>query len=123
MRLTNANAQMPDPALVYNMRGMAPPTPNPNPGPGPEVDPKRDLSPSSSKASGSGALNTLVQAERLLQIAFVLPAALLIGWGGGALLDRWLHQHWIYIVGLIFGAIAGMVEVVRQALHAGGKHP
>jgi ATP synthase protein I len=110
---------MPDPALVYNMRGVAPPTPNPNQSP----DPKRDLGTPSSKASGSGGLNTLVQAERLLQIAFVLPAALLIGWGGGALLDRWLHQHWIYIVGLIFGAIAGMVEVVRQALHAGGKHP
>ena len=29
------------------------------------------------------------------------PAAVLIGWGAGALLDKWLHQDWIYIVGLI----------------------
>jgi hypothetical protein len=110
---------MPEPVLVYNMRGMAPIPPNPNPGP----DPSRDPGPARGKTGASGGLNTLVQAEKLLQIAFVLPAALLIGWGGGVLLDRWLHQHWIYIVGLIFGAIAGMVEVVRQALHAGGKNP
>ena len=75
--------------------------------------------PSSNPKSGkSGGLNTLVKAERLMQIALVLPVALLIGWLAGVLLDRWLHQHWIYIVGLIFGAAAGMVEAVRQALHA-----
>ena len=65
-----------------------------------------------------GGLNTLVKAEKLVQIALVLPISLLIGWGGGVLLDKWLHQHWIYVVGLIFGAIAGLVEAVRQALRA-----
>lgn len=64
------------------------------------------------------AMETVLKAERLTQIAFVLPAAVLIGWGLGALLDRWLHQNWIYILGLVFGAIAGMVEAVRQALRA-----
>ena len=46
------------------------------------------------KSQSSGArdgMSTFVQAERLLQIAFVLPAAVLIGWGAGALLDKWLH--------------------------------
>lgn len=66
----------------------------------------------------SDGLATLVKAERLTQIAFVLPAAVLIGWGAGVLLDKWLHQDWIYIVGLILGAIAGMFEAVRQALRA-----
>ncbi|MBV8632139.1 MAG: AtpZ/AtpI family protein [Silvibacterium sp.] len=66
-------------------------------------------------------MNTLVQAESLLQIAFVLPAAVLIGWGAGALLDKRLHTHWIYIVGLLFGSAAGLVEVVRQALRAGNE--
>lgn len=75
---------------------------------------------SQSSASRDG-LNTFVQAERLLQIAFVLPAAVLIGWAAGALFDKWLHTHWIYIVGLLFGAAAGLFEVVRQAMHAGGK--
>jgi F0F1-type ATP synthase assembly protein I len=66
-----------------------------------------------------GGVHTLVKAERLTQIAFVLPCALVIGWLAGVLLDKWLHQHWIYIVGLIFGAVAGMIEAVRQALRAG----
>lgn len=66
----------------------------------------------------SGTLDTLVKAERLTQIAVVLPAAVLIGWGAGALLDKWLHTQWIYIVGLVLGAVAGMVEAVRQAFGA-----
>lgn len=78
-----------------------------------------DPTPGPPKSRNEGGLNTFVQAERLLQIAFVLPAAVLIGWGGGVLLDRWLHQDWIYIVGLIFGAAAGLLEAVRQALRAG----
>jgi ATP synthase protein I len=45
----------------------------------------------------------------------------LIGWGAGALLDKWLHTNWIYIVGLLFGSAAGLVEVVRQALRAGNE--
>jgi ATP synthase protein I len=73
------------------------------------------------RKSQSSGLSTYVQAERLLQIAFVLPAAVLIGWGAGALLDKWLHTDWIYIVGLIFGSIAGLFEAVRQAIKAGGK--
>ncbi|HTW45808.1 MAG TPA: AtpZ/AtpI family protein [Acidobacteriaceae bacterium] len=60
-------------------------------------------------------MQSILKAERLTQIAFVLPAAVLIGWGIGALLDKWLHQGWISIVGVVLGAIAGMVEAIRQA--------
>jgi ATP synthase protein I len=67
----------------------------------------------------SEGLDTLVKAERLTQIAVVLPAAVLVGWAAGALLDKWLHQDWIYIVGVILGAVAGLVEAVRQAFRAG----
>ncbi|MBT9330583.1 AtpZ/AtpI family protein [Paracidobacterium acidisoli] len=80
------------------------------------VDPK-------SAGNGNNALHSLVQAERLVQIAIVLPAAVFIGWAGGTLLDHWLHQHWIYIPGLLFGVIAGLVEAVRQALRAGESQP
>lgn len=61
-------------------------------------------------------MKLIIRAERLTQIAFVLPAAVLIGWGIGVLLDKWLHQDWIYIVGLVLGAAAGLTEAVRQAL-------
>ncbi len=65
------------------------------------------------------AMQSYVQAERLIQIALVLPIAVLIGWFFGAMLDRWLHQRWITIVGIILGMIAGMLEAVRMALAAG----
>lgn len=78
-----------------------------------------EQNPGPGKKKRSEGLDTLVKAERLTQIAVVLPAAVLIGWGAGALLDKWLHTQWIYIAGVVFGAIAGMVEAVRQALRAG----
>ncbi len=76
---------------------------SPNPNPKPEKPPFRSI----------------VQAQRLTQIALVLPIAVLIGWFFGAMLDRWLHQTWITVVGLILGMIAGMLEAVRMALAAG----
>jgi F0F1-type ATP synthase assembly protein I len=78
--------------------------------------PEQNPNPDDKKRSET--MQTILNAERLTQIAFVLPASVLIGWGLGALLDKWLHQHWIYIVGVIFGAVAGMVEAIRQALRA-----
>jgi ATP synthase protein I len=84
-------------------------------------DPNPESGKSQRRNARSSAMNTYVQAESLLQIAFVLPAAVLIGWGAGALLDKWLHTHWIYIVGLLLGSAAGLVEVVRQALRAGNE--
>ncbi|MFY9938167.1 MAG: AtpZ/AtpI family protein [Silvibacterium sp.] len=77
--------------------------------------------PEQRKSQTGGAMDTFVKAESLLQLAFILPAAVLIGWGAGALLDRWLHTNWIYVVGLLFGSAAGLVEVVRQALRAGNE--
>jgi ATP synthase protein I len=78
--------------------------------------PEQNSNPDGKKRSE--VLETVVKAERLTQIAFILPAALLVGWGVGALLDKWLHQDWIYIVGLVLGAVAGMVEAIRLALRA-----
>ena len=68
---------------------------------------------------GSGGLQTLVQAEKLLQIAIMIPAAVFIGWLAGAALDKWLNQHWIYILGIGLGSVAGLSSAVRMALQAG----
>jgi ATP synthase protein I len=65
---------------------------------------------------GSGAVDSLIRAERMMQIAFILPAAVLIGWLAGLGLDKWLHQHWIYLVGIILGCIAGFIEIFRLVL-------
>jgi ATP synthase protein I len=55
-------------------------------------------------------------AEKIMEIAFIMPAAVAVGWLGGAGLDKLFHQHWIYIAGLAFGFIAGFVEVLRSAM-------
>jgi len=57
-----------------------------------------------------------LQIARYSQIAFALPAATLIGWLLGSLLDRWLHTTWIYIAGLILGMITGFVELIRMVV-------
>ena len=62
----------------------------------------------------SGSMQALVKAEKLTQIAFVMPIAALVGWGLGALLDHWLHQHWIYLAGLVVGVVAGFVQIFRM---------
>jgi F0F1-type ATP synthase assembly protein I len=56
-----------------------------------------------------------VQFGRFSQLAFMLPAGTVAGYLLGALLDRWLHTHWISIVGLILGSAAGIIDLIRTA--------
>ncbi len=67
-------------------------------------------------AKKTGAMQSLVQVESLIQLALLLPVATVVGWLIGLGLDKWLHQHWIYIAGLILGAAAGFVEIFRVVL-------
>jgi F0F1-type ATP synthase assembly protein I len=60
--------------------------------------------------------NFWVQAGRVSQIAFVLPAATVVGWLIGLALDRWLHTTWLQILGLILGIAAGFVDLIRTAI-------
>ncbi|HZZ38011.1 MAG TPA: AtpZ/AtpI family protein [Acidobacteriaceae bacterium] len=79
--------------------------------------------PNPTQKSGTGkptrTVGALVRAERLTQIAFILPAAVFVGWIAGAGLDQWLHQHWIYLAGLLLGAVAGFVQVFRLVASEG----
>ena len=67
----------------------------------------------SSRLDKGDAMRSLVQVESLIQLALMLPIATVVGWLIGAGLDKWLHQHWIYIPGLILGAVAGFVQIFR----------
>ncbi len=60
--------------------------------------------------------NAAVIWARYSQIAFVIPAAVVIGLFLGKLLDYWLHTHWLFLVGIIVGAIAGFVDVIRTVI-------
>jgi hypothetical protein len=71
-------------------------------------------------SDNSGGIQTLVQAEKLFQIAILLPSAAFIGWLAGAWLDSKLHQSWIGLAGIVFGGISGLVYVIRLVMASGG---
>lgn len=66
-----------------------------------------------------GGMGTMLRAEKLTQIAFILPVAVFVGWVLGALVDKWLHQHWVYLVGIILGSIAGFIQIFRLVATTG----
>jgi ATP synthase protein I len=59
-----------------------------------------------------------LQVARYSQLAFVFPAAVVVGWLGGSALDHWLHTHWLYLAGLLLGIVAGFVELIRAVLRS-----
>jgi F0F1-type ATP synthase assembly protein I len=58
--------------------------------------------------------NLWLQAARWSELAFIFPAATVVGWLIGAALDHWLHTRWLYLVGLILGIIAGFAALIRM---------
>jgi hypothetical protein len=84
--------------------------------------PESTKTPKTSGGTGAnnGGIQTLVQAEKLTQIAVLLPSAAFIGWLAGAWLDGKLHQSWIGLAGILFGGISGLVYVVRLVMASGG---
>jgi ATP synthase protein I len=68
----------------------------------------------------SSGIETLVQAEKLMQIAILLPSAAFIGWLLGAWADKAWHQSWLGIAGIVFGGISGLVYVIRLVISSGG---
>ena len=53
---------------------------------------------------------------RYSEIGFIIPAAVFLGYVLGWLLDRWLGTHWIYIAGVIFGAVVGFAQMIRSVM-------
>jgi F0F1-type ATP synthase assembly protein I len=62
-----------------------------------------------------------VMAARYSEIGFLIPAAVFVGYLLGLGADRFLHTHWIYLFGIIFGAVAGFVSMIRRALQASAE--
>jgi F0F1-type ATP synthase assembly protein I len=67
-------------------------------------------------AGGVSLLGAWVQAEKMMQIALMLPSAAFIGWVIGYGLDRWLHQTWIAMIGIVVGILSGLVGAIRMAM-------
>jgi F0F1-type ATP synthase assembly protein I len=60
-----------------------------------------------------------VQMARYSELAVIFPAATVVGWLCGVALDHWLHTHWLYLLGLILGIVAGFVQLIRLANSSG----
>jgi F0F1-type ATP synthase assembly protein I len=60
--------------------------------------------------------NAAVIWARYSQIAFIIPAAVVVGLLLGKLFDYWFHTHWLFLAGLIVGAIAGLWDVIRTVI-------
>jgi len=58
----------------------------------------------------------LVTLARYSEIGFIIPAAVLLGFFLGKGLDYWLHTKWLYLVGLLFGAVVGFTQMIRMAM-------
>lgn len=75
---------------------------------------KTDESVGAKNAAGKSS-NALVSAARYSEIGFIIPAAIFLGYALGRLGDYWLHTHWLYLGGVIFGAVVGFVQMIRMA--------
>jgi ATP synthase protein I len=76
-----------------------------------------------SQPGSSGIIGAWVQAEKMIQIVLLLPSAAFIGWLAGYGLDRWLHQSWIAMAGVVLGIISGLVGAIRMAIfYSGGSN-
>ena len=62
--------------------------------------------------------NPAVIWARYSEIAFVIPAAVVVGLLLGKLLDYWLHTHWLFLGGIIFGAVVGFIQMIRSVTQA-----
>ena len=64
-----------------------------------------------------------VSLARYSEIGFIIPSAVLLGFFLGKLLDYWLHTKWLYLVGLLFGAVVGFTQMIRMAIGASKDKP
>ncbi|MGA9640362.1 MAG: AtpZ/AtpI family protein [Terriglobales bacterium] len=63
----------------------------------------------------------IVSLARYSEIGFIIPAAVLLGFFFGKVLDYYLHTKWLYLVGLLFGSVVGFWQVIRMAFAAFGN--
>jgi F0F1-type ATP synthase assembly protein I len=58
--------------------------------------------------------STAIAWARYSEIAFIIPAAVVVGLLLGKLGDYFFHTHWLTITGVIFGAVVGFIQLIRM---------
>jgi F0F1-type ATP synthase assembly protein I len=56
----------------------------------------------------------MVMVGQYTSLAFLLPTATFVGYIIGYLLDKAFGTHFLYLVFLVLGIIAGFVQLIRQ---------
>jgi ATP synthase protein I len=59
---------------------------------------------------------------RYSQVAFIVPGSVVAGLILGALVDKWLHTDWVYVAGIIVGAVLGFVQLIRMVTSMSDKN-
>ena len=88
--------------IVYNHQGM--PFNRPLP---------KSSKPQNTRSAG---IKSLVEAEKLIQIAVLLPVSALVGWMAGAWLGKKLGLSWLPLAGILVGGVLGLIYVVRLGM-------
>jgi ATP synthase protein I len=70
------------------------------------------------RGKDSGLVGSIAQAERMVQVAFILPCAGFIGWLAGTWLGKHLHEPWMPMAGIVLGIVAGLIGAIRMAIAA-----
>jgi F0F1-type ATP synthase assembly protein I len=56
----------------------------------------------------------MVMVGEYTSLAFLLPVSTFVGYGIGYLLDRAFGTHFLYIVFLLLGIVAGFIKLIQQ---------
>lgn len=64
------------------------------------------------------AKDPIVKLARYSEMGFIIPVSILLGFFLGKLADYWLHTKWLFLVGLLFGAVVGFWQMIRMAIGA-----
>ena len=51
---------------------------------------------------------------KYLELAVLLPISTMVGYGMGYGLDRLFGTHFLYIIFMVLGTIAGIVQLIRE---------
>ena len=60
--------------------------------------------------------STAIAWARYSEIAFIIPAAVVVGLLLGKLGDYLFHTHWLTVTGVVFGAIVGFIQLIRMVV-------
>ncbi len=58
--------------------------------------------------------NAAVTWARYSEIAFIIPAGVVVGLLLGKLGDYFFHTRWFTVVGVVIGGIAGFMQLIRM---------